>query len=325
MIALFRPMILLLLLSVIVTVLSQDHSDYHGDYPIRLGPFPLHQYPEFTFGPSPFTGWVWVRMNAGLDRIQFKYQLDQQHPEQTPYWPFFAMHLHVGEVKAGNKGGPIAVTIRGKGDITGYVSPSSPLENSICSSQCLPAAIGCDPNCPPDNTFPYTFAYAYACDGGCNGDERDGDGDRALAPSRYCDLDNDNSSNPPQNVWMSGRYSDERSGNSTDEGYSPYSIFKRGNFDKFCSYEIDFLPTLFEPGVYTYVALHTNYNATGAPDLLYGTVLSIINDGNGIDLGSVASPPPDAEFGCKRTAAHSPRNPRGAQRNPHQLPVQNLC
>jgi len=254
-------------------------------YPHELGPFKLQGYPLYTLGPNPLTGQVWLRLNEDLDMIQFRYQLDQD-PTTTPYWPFFAMHLHFGEVKPGNQPGPIVVTIRGKGNITGYTSPDSLIEGSVCSDTCLPAALGCDPNCPPNNTFPHIFAYAYACSGGCNGDARDGDHNRTLAPSRFCDLDNNNPSNPPQDVWMDGRYSDERSGNSSDAGYSPYSIFKPGNFDNFCSYTIDFLPTLFQPGVYTYVALHSNYNSTGAPDLLYGTLLAIINDGNGIDVSA---------------------------------------
>jgi len=252
-------------------------------YPHELGPFPLHQYPLYTLGPNLLTGQVWLQINDAFNMIQFRYVLDQ-NPTTTPYWPFFAMHMHFGEVKAGNKPGPIVITIRGKGDIIGDTSSSSPIEGSVCSNMCLPGALGCDPNCPSNNTFPHTFAYAYACSGGCNGDARDGDGNKTLAPSRFCDLDNSNPSNPPQNVWMDGRYSDERSGNSSDTGYSPYSIFKPGNFGNFCSYTIDFLPTLFDSGVYTYVALHTNFNATGAPDLLYGTLLAIINDGTGIDV-----------------------------------------
>jgi len=260
-------------------------------YPHEFGPFTLKQYPAFTLGPNPLTGKVYIRINDEFDKIQFRYTMDQD-PTPTPYYPFFAMHLHFGEVKPGNKGGPIVVTIRGKGDITGFTSPDSPIPDSICSDECLIGALGCDPNCPANNTFPHTFAYAYACDGGCDGDARDGDGNRSLAPSRFCDLDNSNPNNPPQNVWMDGRYSDERSGNSSDTGYSPSSIFKPGNFPKFCSYTIDFLPTLFEPGVYTYVALHSNYLATGAPDLLYGTLLAIINDGDGIDvLGQSSSNP----------------------------------
>mmetsp|Transcript_3945 Transcript_3945/g.5536 ORF Transcript_3945/g.5536 Transcript_3945/m.5536 type:complete len:298 (-) Transcript_3945:64-957(-) len=257
-------------------------------YPHEFGPFILQEYPNYTLGHNSLTGKVWLRINDDFDKIQFRYDMDQD-PTTTPYWPFFAMHLHYGEVKAGNQGGPIVITIRGKGNITGYTSPSSPVEDSVCSDTCLPGALGCDPYCPPNNTYPHIFAYAYACDGGCDGDARDGDGDKALAPSRYCDLDNDNPSNPPQNEWMDGRYSDERSGNSSDTGYSPYSIFKPGNFDKFCSYTIDFLPTLFQPGVYTYVALHSNYNSTGAPDLLYGTLLAIVNDGSGIDVMSGSS------------------------------------
>jgi hypothetical protein len=273
-------------------LLPAAHAQSDPDWPNELGPFVLKQYPAYTLAPNPLTGQVWVRINGDLNKIQFMYQMDQD-PTATPYYPFFAMHLHYGEVKAGNKGGPIVVTIRGKGDLTGYTSPSSPISGSVCSSSCLPGALGCDPNCPSNNTFPYTFAYAYSCDGGCDGDERDGDNRtgtfKSLAPSRFCDLDNSNPSLPPQGEWMDGRYSDERSGNSADDGYSPYSIFKNGNFPKFCSYEIDFLPTLFVEGVYTYVALHSNYNATGAPDLLYGTLLAIVNNGTGIQLVSTGS------------------------------------
>jgi len=272
--------LLLICFSLYVSLAGAQASD---DYPILLGPFDLQQYPGYTLGPNPLTGKVWVRINEAVDRIQFKYTMDSD-PSSTPYWPFFAMHLHYGEVKTGNKAGPIVVTIRGKGDITGYTSPSSPIEGSVCSSSCLPGALGCDPFCPPNNTFPHTFAYAYSCDGGCNGDERDGDGNRSLAPSRFCDLDNSNPSLPPQDVWMDGRYSDERSGNVNDTGYSPYSIFKHGNFPKFCSYQIDFLPTVFRKDAYCYVALHNNYNATGAPDLLFGTLLAIINNGTGYDF-----------------------------------------
>jgi len=267
----------------VMFVVAQD------TYPHQLGPFELQQYPYYTLGPNLLTGRVWLRINDGFNKIQFMYQLDQD-PTTTAYWPFFAMHLHYGEVKAGNKSGPIVITIRGKGNITGYSWPESPLPDTICSDSCLPGALGCNLNCPPNQTVPFTFAYAYACPGGCDHDARDGDGNRTLAPSRYCDLDNDNPSNPPQNTWMSGRYSDERSGNTSDTGYSPYSIFILDNFQYWCNYSIDFLPTLFEPGAFTYVALHSNYNDTGLPDLVYGTLLAIVNNGTGIDVLAATSP-----------------------------------
>jgi len=267
-------------------------------YPYVLGPFTLQQYPYYTLGPNNLTGQVWLRINDAFDHIQFMYRLNQD-PTTTPYWPFWAMHLHFGEVKAGNKPGPIVITIRGKGDIIGLSSPDSIPSYAICSSSCLPDALGCDPNCPPDTTSSHVFAYADACPGGCDGDERDGYGNISLAPSRHCDLDNSYSNNPPQNTWMDGRLSDERSGNDTDSStsspyYSPTSIFKVGNFQNWCSYSIGYLASLFEPGMYTYVALHSNFNATGAPDILYGTLLAIVNDGSGIDVLGSSSVSPTA-------------------------------
>ena len=63
-----------------------------------------------------------VRTNEDFDEIQFKYLLDEDYSEEYPaYYPFFAMHLHHGDVPA-HVGGHILVTIAGKGPLEDCVS-----------------------------------------------------------------------------------------------------------------------------------------------------------------------------------------------------------
>jgi hypothetical protein len=280
-----------------------------------------------------------VRTSENFDEVQFKYFLEEDYSVDYPeYYPFFAMHLHHGDVPA-HVGGHILVTIAGQGNLADCISArpvgggdfekpagdninasleslfkskeeiygavtGAELEYVVCSPNCLSEADGYATQCVKECPFQFcvTLAEAKSCDGGCDGDERGGDGGSSLVPSRACDLGRvDLPSQPNQYVWIQGKYSDERSGNPSDgDDYSKHSIYKDGNYGKWCGKKIDFLRELFAEGDASYVALHTNPHATGAADYDFGTVLAPINDGSGVtfrdkDGNQVAVPPRECQ------------------------------
>jgi hypothetical protein len=144
-----------------------------------------------------------------------------------------------------------------------------------------------------------TFGSAYFCQGGCQGDFRitGNSVERPIAkilvptlpdtetvvPSRFCDIDLDNPSNPVQGSWIQGKHSVEYSGNPEDgEHYSPYSIGIPENFDLWCGEELSFLhDVIFGEGAASYVALHGDFNATGLASLVYGDAFAAVSTSDG--------------------------------------------
>lgn len=211
-----------------------------------------------------------------------------------------SMHMHSGNLVAGEIGGSILVSIAGKGPIVGCVVPDFATgEPSVCSELCTPgseargncktpSSLGL-PACP---LCDITVAGAYFCKGGCQGDNRilgntilgpTGPQPQIVVPSRACDMNNDNPSSAKQQAWIPGVHSVEYSGNPEDgKKYSPYSIGIEENFDLWCGEELPFLHDLvFKPGQAAYVALHADFNATGVASLAYGDSFAEVSTSDG--------------------------------------------
>lgn len=183
----------------------------------------MKPYPETTNSDpaelANLTGTMYARVDINREKMQFYYVMDDN---PSPFYPYFAMHLHHGNLNAEEIGGHIVVSIAGKGDIIGCVAPrltgTGEPEIAVCSELCTPGSVelGACVN-PTSNPAPlpqecpicgFVAAAAYFCQGGCQGDRRilgynvtnpDGSSTpQTLAPSRFCDLDNDNPSNPLQ-------------------------------------------------------------------------------------------------------------------------------
>ena len=284
---------------------------FNVNYPYLLGPLPMKPYPELTGAPvdelnaafSNRNNRLYARVNSERDKIQF--YLDMvDNPE--PYFPYFAMHLHQGNLIPEEIGGHILVHIAGSGDLVGCagVSRVRKAKNrlTICSSECTEGNHKLSNCVNPKRHFlsirrcplcNQKLAGAYFCKGGCQGDSRikgytikDRRGRskvEAVAPSRFCDLKNpDKPNNPGQRKWIQGLHSHEFSGNETDgEEYSKYSIARPENFDLWCGEALPFLvDDVFKAGTASYVALHVNFNATGAPALLYGDIFTAVSTTN---------------------------------------------
>ena len=227
-----------------------------------------------------YQGTVWARVDRTRTKIQFRYQMNTPCDQAAPWCPHFAMHLHLGKIL----GSPIVVSIAGAGDIIACVAPPPPNYRftdqafAICHPDCTEGNQA-DGNCVAVENIDQCLlcnvpiARSYHCPGGCAGDGRIvgnllPNGSReTLAPSRGCE----EVSNAPQDEWIQGKYSNEYSGNPQDPNYSPHSIGVLGNFDEWCSESVPWLiDEVFPPGKASYVALHTNFNATGAGDLAFG-------------------------------------------------------
>jgi hypothetical protein len=295
--------------------LCADHPQlFDVDYPYLLGPLPMKPYAELTGAPaaeinaafpSNSSNHVYVRVNADRDKIQFYLNMTD-NPE--PYFPYFAMHLHHGNLIKEEMGGQIMVHIAGAGDLVGCAGISRSLKLNVrrlnvCSPQCTKGnhKLG---NCINPKRYIFSLrrcpicnqvaAGAYFCKGGCQGDRRiSGKTIKGLlgrskvervAPSRFCDINNPNRpSNPKQRQWIQGLYSHEFSGNETDgKLYSKWSIGIPENYDYWCKESLPFLvDNVFQKGAASYVALHTNFNATGLPALLYGDVFAPVSTSEG--------------------------------------------
>ncbi|KNC84918.1 hypothetical protein SARC_02872 [Sphaeroforma arctica JP610] len=243
---------------------------------------PIVSMPQYTNVTADITGSLTMQITDTLDGVRYKYTFDQD-VEPTGLLPFVAMHLHQGDADAG-KFGSVVSSIVGTGDIVGCVTP---IGTSICSEECLepPYSYQClkesDPKCKLATCLP--IVSADFCPGGCAGDQRDGKEPlNNIAPSRTCETPY--GFGPEEGKWYTALYNDERSGNSEDDTYSPYSVFINGHQNKMCSTQISFLSTLLEEGMPSYVAIHANHNAQGLPVLTTGTLFAVINDGTGVDL-----------------------------------------
>lgn len=143
-----------------------------------------------------------------------------------------------------------------------------------------------------------TLGFAHACNGGCDGDERPTwttgtpPGNKAMASSRVCDeKDTRVESDMHQQIWYPGKYSFEMSGNSEDgDEYSHYSIYKKGNFDRFCGVRMQFIKDMLRPTSHptsigaTYIALHLDFNATGTVSTNFGDLQAPLNAGEGVKV-----------------------------------------
>ena len=208
--------------------------------------------------------------------------------------------MHSGNLVADEIGGSIIVSIAGKGSIVGCLAPNFETGTpDVCSELCTPGSeargncvnpttLGI-PACPICNI---AVAEAYFCKGGCQGDGRilgnmalgpTGMQPQLVVPSRACDLNNDNPSNPKQKAWIPGVHSVEYSGNPEDgKKYSPFSIGLEENYDLWCGEELPFLHDMvFQPGQAAYVALHGDFNATGLASLNYGDSFAEISTSEG--------------------------------------------
>ena len=287
-----------------------EKSDlFHVDYPYILGPLTIQPYAELTNSDpielANLTGILYARINKDRNRIQFKYTMDNNHNNESasdnnePFYPYFAMHLHQGNLDSEEIGGHIISSIAGQGPIVGcIIPPRSPDEPpQVCSEFCTPGSevrgncvnptsLGVQ-ECPVCDV---TFAHAYFCKGGCQNDNRIVGNTTmnpltgqstidVVAPSRYCDIGRDNPSNPIQDTWIPGLHSMEFSGNPNDGiHYSPYSIGIEENYDLWCGEDMPFLYDLvLADNAAAYVALHGNFNATGYASLLYGDAFAAIS------------------------------------------------
>jgi hypothetical protein len=93
----------------------ENNEDYFDEeYPYVLGPLALQPYPELTGIDGgeikDLVGELWARIDARRQKIQFRYRMNT-NPE--PFYPYFAMHLHQGNLIPEEIGGHILVTIAG--------------------------------------------------------------------------------------------------------------------------------------------------------------------------------------------------------------------
>eukprot|EP00934_Nitzschia_sp_Nitz4_P003031 Nitzschia sp. Nitz4//scaffold144_size56818//43638//44989//NITZ4_006545-RA/size56818-processed-gene-0.72-mRNA-1//1//CDS//3329536540//3021//frame0 len=272
---------------------------FDAAYPYVLGPLPMAPRAELTYSDpdelANLTGTLYARVDKTRQRMQFWYEMDH-NPE--PMFPYHGMHLHKGNLVAGEIGGHILVSIAGKGPVVGCAVPVDG-ELVVCSETCLPgsvelgtcmtpASVGLSA-CPLCNLL---IGDAYFCRGGCQGDGRilghnitlfGTVAPQTVVPSRKCDIDNENPSNALQGQWIQGVHSHEYSGNPDDgEEYSPYSIGVAENFDLWCGDILPFLiDEVFGSGQASYVALHGNFNATGISSLVYGDAFAAISTSEG--------------------------------------------
>jgi hypothetical protein len=285
------------------SILCADRPQlFSVDYPYLLGPLPMKVYPELTGGsaaemsaafPSS-ANQMYVRVNDQRDKIQFYLDM-ANNPE--PYFPYFAMHLHHGNLNKEEFPGRVIGHIAGAGDIVGCATVSRSVRATsrrlqVCSAQCTKGShklgncinpkryLFSLPRCPLCN---HVLARAYFCKGGCQDDGRilgktvKGTMGKSkverVSPSRACGNNNPNNpSNPKQRQWIQGLYSHEFSGNETDgKAYSKWSIGRPENYDYWCKESLPFLvDDVFQKGAASYIALHMNFNATGLPALAYG-------------------------------------------------------
>jgi hypothetical protein len=295
------------------TLCASQPQLFDVDYPYLLGPLPMKPYAELTGAPaaeinaafSSPSNHMYVRVNADRNKIQFYLNMTD-NPE--PYFPYFAMHLHHGNLNKEEMGGHIMVHIAGAGDIVGCAGVSRSLKANvkrlnICSPQCTKESHNVN-NCINPKRYIFSLrrcpicnqvlAGAYFCKGGCQGDRRVSGKTKmgltgkskveSVAPSRFCDINNPNKpNNPKQKQWIQGLYSHEFSGNETDgKQYSKWSIGIPENYDYWCKESLPFLvEDVFQKGAASYVALHANFNATGLPAVLYGDIFTPVSTSEG--------------------------------------------
>ncbi|CAB9518369.1 expressed unknown protein [Seminavis robusta] len=188
---------------------------FHVDFPYIFGPLTVQPYPNLTNADptelEDLTGTLWARVNVDRNRMQFMYEMDS-NPE--PFFPYFAMHLHQGNLNAEEIGG----------DLVGCFLPAAqggdgPPDLQLCSEKCTVGSTDRGNCVNPGLTQPepleacpvcdLTLAYAYFCPGGCQGDGRIvGNStvnpvagqmqNQTVVPSRFCDIGGNNPSNAVQ-------------------------------------------------------------------------------------------------------------------------------
>ena len=92
-----------------------DSPEYFDvGYPYVFGPLVLQPYPELTgidgFEIKDLVGELWARVDKDRRKIQFRYRMETN---PAPFYPYFAMHLHQGNLVPDEIGGHILVTIAG--------------------------------------------------------------------------------------------------------------------------------------------------------------------------------------------------------------------
>mmetsp|Transcript_68657 Transcript_68657/g.119253 ORF Transcript_68657/g.119253 Transcript_68657/m.119253 type:complete len:396 (+) Transcript_68657:63-1250(+) len=262
---------------------------------------------------------MWARVGIKKNQIMFKFAYDADYASlpHTPMFAMHMHHGSPEEFP--EVVGHVIITIGGKTDLMScvYMGPGgltgAQAGTTICHEDCMASASPANGgNCfnpasvnlnmataqttmMPDSETPYCVCGAVLsasrlCPGGCMGDSRNGyqiihpvtgPSVGSTAPSRACDIgDNLRPSDVKEHKWVVGKNSMEYSGNKDDADYSPYSIYIHDNYAKWCKDEIEFLQDMvLAQGQKTYVALHANFNATGWPDVAFGSLFASFEGG----------------------------------------------